>query len=69
MLSPIPPSFIYWYKGKRLLNYSQRSGINVITERTTRTSKLLISRAITADSGNYTCAPSSSGKPLQSIHN
>lgn len=61
MQSPIPPSFIYWYKGKRLMNYSQRGGINVITERTTRTSKLLISKATSADSGNYTCSPSSSG--------
>jgi len=62
MQSPIPPSFIYWYKGKRVMNYSQRGGINVITERSTRTSKLLIAKATPADSGNYTCAPSSSGK-------
>lgn len=62
MQSPIPPSFIYWYKGKRLMNYSQRGGISVITERTTRTSKLLISKATPTDSGNYTCSPSSSGK-------
>lgn len=62
MQSPIPPSFIYWYKGKRLMNYSQRGGINVITERTTRTSKLLISKATSNDSGNYTCSPSSSGR-------
>lgn len=62
MQSLLPPSFIYWYKGKRLMNYSQRGGINVITERTTRSSKLLISKATAADSGNYTCSPSSSGK-------
>ncbi|XP_037944421.1 uncharacterized protein LOC119677222 [Teleopsis dalmanni] len=61
MQSPIPPSFIYWYKGKRVMNYSQRGGINVIMERSTRTSKLLIAKATPADSGNYTCSPSSSG--------
>ncbi|KAI8129795.1 hypothetical protein FF38_12996 [Lucilia cuprina] len=68
MQSPIPPSFIYWYKGKRLMNYSQRGGINVITERTTRTSKLLISKATSADSGNYTCSPSSSDSASVVVH-
>jgi hypothetical protein len=57
-----PPSFIYWYKGGRVVNYSQRGGINVQTDRNTKTSKLIISRATLADSGNYTCAPSNSGK-------
>jgi Immunoglobulin domain len=57
-----PPSFIYWYKGGRVVNYSQRGGINVSTDRTTKTSNLIISRASPADSGNYTCAPSNSGK-------
>lgn len=56
-----PPSFIYWYKGGRVVNYSQRGGINVQTDRSTKTSKLIISRATISDSGNYTCAPSNSG--------
>ncbi|XP_075146433.1 kin of IRRE-like protein 1 isoform X2 [Haematobia irritans] len=68
MQSPIPPSFIYWYKGKRLMNYSQRGGISVITERTTRTSKLLISKATPTDSGNYTCSPSSSDSASVVVH-
>lgn len=59
-----PPSFIYWYKGGRVVNYSQRGGINVQTDRNTKTSKLIIARATTGDSGNYTCAPSNSGKCL-----
>lgn len=60
--SPSPPSFIYWYKEGRVINYSQRGGISVLTERKTRTSKLVISKAMSSDSGNYTCIPSSSGK-------
>lgn len=59
-----PPSFIYWYKGGRVVNYSQRGGINVSTDRTTKTSNLIISRASPSDSGNYTCAPSNSGKDI-----
>ncbi|XP_054746482.1 uncharacterized protein LOC129251134 [Anastrepha obliqua] len=68
MQSPIPPSFIYWYKGKRVMNYSQRGGINVITERSTRTSKLLIAKATPSDSGNYTCSPSSSDSASVVVH-
>lgn len=60
-----PPSFIYWYKGGRVVNYSQRGGINVSTDRTTKTSNLIISRASPSDSGNYTCAPSNSGKLIK----
>lgn len=65
--SPAPPSFIYWYKGGRVVNYSQRGGISVLTERQTKTSKLVIARAVASDSGNYTCSPSSSGKYLSLV--
>ncbi|CRK99602.1 CLUMA_CG012914, isoform A [Clunio marinus] len=63
-----PPSFIYWYKGGRVVNYSQRGGINVSTDRTTKTSNLVISRATPADSGNYTCAPSNSDADFVMVH-
>ena len=59
-----PPSFIYWYKGGKVVNYSQRGGINVSTDRNTQTSKLIIARAAPRDSGNYTCAPSNSGNSI-----
>lgn len=63
MQTTTAPSFIYWYKGKQLINYSQAGGaINVITDRQTRTSNLLIAKASPADNGNYTCSPSNSGE-------
>lgn len=60
--SPILPSYIYWYKEGQLINYSQRGGISVTTDRQTKTSKLVIAKAMPTDSGNYTCIPSNSGK-------
>ncbi|XP_055387744.1 protein sidekick-1-like isoform X2 [Condylostylus longicornis] len=68
MQSPVAPSFIYWYKGNRVLNYSQRRGINVYTERSTKTSRLLITKATAMDSGNYTCSPSNSGSASVIVH-
>ncbi|KAG8222164.1 hypothetical protein J437_LFUL000745 [Ladona fulva] len=66
--TPEPPSFIYWYHGGHVINYSQRGGISVVTEKQTRTSRLLISRAAANDSGNYTCAPSSSDSASVLVH-
>lgn len=66
--TPEPPSFIYWYRGGNVINYSQRGGISVVTEKQTRTSRLLISRALPSDSGNYTCSPSSSDAASVFVH-
>ncbi|KAF7263217.1 hypothetical protein GWI33_003485, partial [Rhynchophorus ferrugineus] len=56
------------YRGGNVINYSQRGGINVVTEKQTRTSRLLISRATPEDSGNYTCSPSSSDAASVLVH-
>ncbi|CAD1480232.1 unnamed protein product, partial [Heterotrigona itama] len=56
------------YKGDHVINYSQRGGINVVTEKQTRTSRLLISKALPADSGNYTCAPSTAESASVLVH-
>ncbi|XP_039758498.1 hemicentin-2-like isoform X1 [Pararge aegeria] len=71
--APDPPSitmssFIYWYRGANVVNYAQRGGISVETEQRTRTSRLLIARASPRDSGNYTCAPSSSDSASVVVH-
>ncbi|XP_028037725.1 hemicentin-2-like isoform X1 [Bombyx mandarina] len=66
--APDPPSFIYWYRGSNVVNYAQRGGISVETEQRTRTSRLLIARASPRDSGNYTCAPSSSDSASVMVH-
>lgn len=66
--TPDPPSFIYWYRGGNVINYSQRGGINVVTEKQTRTSRLLISKALPTDSGNYTCSPSTSDAASVLVH-
>ncbi|XP_026325867.1 hemicentin-2-like [Hyposmocoma kahamanoa] len=66
--APDPPSFIYWYRGEQVVNYAQRGGISVETEQKTRTSRLLIARAAPHDSGNYTCAPSSSESASVIVH-
>lgn len=66
--TPEPPSFIYWYQGAHVINYSQRGGISVVTEKQTRTSRLVIARALPKDSGNYTCSPSSSDSASVMVH-
>nr|XP_045603436.1 uncharacterized protein LOC123761452 [Procambarus clarkii] len=51
---------VRWLRGASTLNYSSpRGGISMEVEKTpTKTmSKLYITRAVKADSGNYTCAP------------
>lgn len=66
--SPIPPSFVFWYHEQRMINFDlnnakARGKINLFkrNERDdTVVSKLIIFNAISADSGNYTCAPSNS---------
>lgn len=40
----------------------------MVTEKQTRTSHLLISRALPTDSGNYTCAPSTAESASVLVH-
>ena len=52
---------MFWYHNDRMINYDSERGISVTTAPGRKThSQLLIKRAEVSDSGNYTCAPSSS---------
>ncbi|XP_045608262.2 lachesin isoform X2 [Procambarus clarkii] len=55
--TPIPPHVVYWKHNDRLLNYdTERGGVTVTIDYGTKTSsRLVISNAVTKDSGNYTC--------------
>jgi len=57
-----PPAYIYWYKGNKVINYSNKHQFEVSFSNTNDdpVSTLLIKRARPADSGNYTCAPANS---------
>ncbi|XP_071539089.1 zwei Ig domain protein zig-8-like isoform X3 [Panulirus ornatus] len=66
--SPEPPQYIYWYRGTTLINYSSRGGISVVTDKHSRTSRLVVTRATTEDSGNYTCAPANAEPASVSVY-
>ncbi|XP_013140366.1 PREDICTED: protein amalgam-like [Papilio polytes] len=63
-----PPSFIYWYRDTNMINYALRGGVSVETDQHLRTSRLLVARATTKDSGNYTCVPSNSDTASIMVH-
>ena len=61
ILSYSPRRYVFWYHNERMINYDSERGISVTTTPGRRThSQLFIQRAEVSDSGNYTCAPSSS---------
>ena len=66
--SPEPPQYIYWFLGNSLINYSSRGGISVVTDKHSKTSRLVVTRAVLADSGNYTCAPANSEPASISVY-
>lgn len=66
--SPEPPQYIYWFRSTTLINYSSRGGISVVTDKHSRTSRLVLTRATTEDSGNYTCAPANAEPASVSVY-
>ncbi|CAL4192688.1 unnamed protein product, partial [Meganyctiphanes norvegica] len=62
---------VKWYHNRAVLNYdSPRGGVSVEIEKTPErtTSKLLLTRAVGSDSGNYTCVPERADPAAVSVH-
>lgn len=60
--APGPYTQILWFKDSELINDSARGGIRVVSEQQIKTSNLVISKVLHADSGNYTCAADNSSR-------
>lgn len=66
-----PPSSVLWYHGHAVVDFdSPRGGISLETEKTEAgtTSKLLVTKALISDSGNYTCMPSNASPASAIVH-
>ncbi|KAJ8921369.1 hypothetical protein NQ315_002984 [Exocentrus adspersus] len=66
-----PPSSVMWYHGHSVVDFdSPRGGISLETEKTEAgtTSKLLVTKALLSDSGNYTCMPSNASPASTVVH-
>lgn len=66
-----PPSSVLWYHGPSVVDFdSPRGGISLETEKTESgtTSKLLVTKALLSDSGNYTCMPSNASPASAIVH-
>ncbi|XP_057660305.1 lachesin-like [Diorhabda carinulata] len=66
-----PPSSILWYHGHSVVDFdSPRGGISLETEKTEAgtTSKLLVTKALLSDTGNYTCMPSNASPASTVVH-
>ncbi|XP_014359273.1 hemicentin-1 [Papilio machaon] len=69
--SPPSSASVLWYHGNSVVDFdSPRGGISLETEKTEggTTSKLLVTKAALADSGNYTCVPNNAHPASVSVH-
>uniref|UniRef100_T1JE38 Ig-like domain-containing protein n=1 Tax=Strigamia maritima TaxID=126957 RepID=T1JE38_STRMM len=68
--SPQPPTFVFWYHNDKVINYdSERGGVRIDTEKSvTTTSQLLLTNAQPADSGIYSCNPSTADAANITVH-
>lgn len=66
--APESPLQFIWYHAGQVLNYSSRGGMSVTTDKIASQSRLLLARADTRDSGNYTCAASGAHPASVLVH-
>lgn len=68
--APEPPPTMIWSHNRQIINFdSPRGGISLVTEKgVLTTSRLLIQKAISSDSGVYTCAPSNANPATARVH-
>lgn len=59
-----PPSYVFWYHEKRMINYDP--GVQVIADRSS--SVLLLQDADKSHNGNYTCSPSNAIPASINVH-
>ena len=53
--SSVTPDFVFWYQDERMINYEGANGVKVISDAVSST--LIIERAQSIHSGNYSCVP------------
>uniref|UniRef100_A0A6P4DV56 Uncharacterized protein LOC108037430 n=1 Tax=Drosophila rhopaloa TaxID=1041015 RepID=A0A6P4DV56_DRORH len=68
--APEPPPTVTWSHNREIINFdSPRGGISLVTEKgVLTTSRLLVQKAITQDSGLYTCTPSNANPSSVRVH-
>lgn len=53
--SSVTPDFVFWYQDERMINYEGANGVKVISDAVSST--LIIEKAQSIHSGNYSCVP------------
>ncbi|XP_044573332.1 zwei Ig domain protein zig-8 isoform X2 [Drosophila ananassae] len=68
--APEPPPTVTWSHNREVINFdSPRGGISLVTEKgVLTTSRLLVQKAISQDSGLYTCTPSNANPTTVRVH-
>ncbi|XP_041674980.1 zwei Ig domain protein zig-8 [Drosophila eugracilis] len=68
--APEPPPTVIWSHNREIINFdSPRGGISLVTEKgVLTTSRLLVQKAISQDSGLYTCTPSNANPTSVRVH-
>lgn len=66
--TPEPPDTVVWRHNNLDLGMSTRGGIAIVTEKRRRASNIMIARAVSSDSGNYSCSPSNAEADTVGVH-